>query len=74
MELEVCANCHAFLAYGDSAEFVAERIRERWGRDADRLAADGKHLGISWAPCDACGTALGGDRFSADFAVRDRAR
>jgi len=74
MELEICFDCHAFLAYGDSAEIVADRIRERWGPDVYRLTVDGKHLGISWSPCDTCGTDLGGDRFAADFSVRDRAR
>ena len=74
MELEICYACHTFLAYDEPNEIVADRIRERWGHDIDRITVDGKHLGISWSPCDTCGTFLGGDRFAADFVVRDRAR
>jgi len=74
-DIRICVDCACYHANGDttgieSAEREAEVI-------AARMLAPGEHIavgdsdGFSWSSCDACGSDLGGDRFSATLFSED---
>jgi hypothetical protein len=74
IELEVCVDCLAQDANGES-EGADDGFLERFTRAMESARADGWEYsnncpedcegGFSWAPCDFCGSRLGGDRHPA---------
>jgi len=65
-ELLSCIDCVAFVANGEIPEsrpHLVNEIRARLGADARRLAVTcGDQIDFSWAPCQCCGSPLGGSR------------
>ena len=70
-KIEICVDCLMVLANGeayddkgeDITESVVAHIEDMW--DGARLLLGGSDQGFSWRDCEACGSRLGGDRFSA---------
>ena len=66
--MNICVDCAMLHANGDLTGI------DNPEREAEVLAgltnypflAVGDHEGFSWSGCDACGSKLGGDRFSAE--------
>jgi len=65
-ELLSCVDCVAYVANGEIPEsrpHLVNEIRGRLGADARRLAVTcGDQIDFSWAPCQCCGSLLGGSR------------
>jgi hypothetical protein len=72
-ELEVCEVCVHLIANGeyadgtDAALIASEAMVDRWADKAADIVLGGDELGFRLRPCDACGSKLAGDRFTASI-------
>ena len=61
-----CTDCVVYVANGEIPESrpnLVTEIRTWLGADATRLAATcGDQIEFTWAPCECCGSTLGGSR------------
>jgi hypothetical protein len=71
-ELEVCVVCAHLIANGeydddgtDAALIASMAMVDRWADRAADIVLGGDELGFRLRPCDACGSELAGDRFTA---------
>ncbi len=74
-DLSICSDCLLWIANGDDSSLSAETVSEAAHLLAVQTSAalepgttvflGGDDEWFSWAPCDACGTLLGGSRHEA---------
>lgn len=66
MELRICVDCAMVHANADWSGVPDESVAAiEAGLERFPFLAVGEPHGFSWSSCDACGSHLGGDRFTA---------